>query len=377
MSSSQEAETAESLSTPPNPPKLDREACKKGSKRTPNDRVWAHRISDLRSYSGRYWSPSMAKIAGAQHNLPSYLERLFDADWQQYDEPDPRKLRVWPVLTVQEGVECNDELLALKDERGKDCSSKDGDVSTDEKENLNAAVPKLEQRIATHLLPEILIVDDCSVPPIGQGSHADVYQAHLTLDERFQLVAQPTQPPTVRVAAKIPYGNQTDLGMLEHEARMYNAFPQYLSEDWSGFNAIGEAFSPSLSEAPLVSVTAVVPKFYGYFVPDEQLDGARPILLMEECGNPIEPESLSPRERMICFVFPHTLYNEGFIQNSFYARNILVQPGPLTHPPDQRSLKTPSFRVIDFGRCKSWDDLLGDRIDAVAVQKTRFSEEVA
>lgn len=206
-----------------------------------------------------------------------------------------------------------------------------------------------------------------SVQRIGQGSHADVYQAHLTLDGRFRLVThQPTsetvEPATVRVATKIPSGNDDDLAMLEHEARMYNAFPDHLSEDWSGFNAITNAVTYELDSDGRVPATAIVPKFYGYFIPSEQpaeeLSRARPILLMEECGHPIDPKDLTTEQRLICFAFPHRLSHEGFIQNSFYTRNILVQPGPLTHPPNQRSMETPSFRVVDFGRCQWWCDLL-------------------
>ena len=33
-----------------------------------------------------------------------------------------------------------------------------------------------------------------------------------------------------------------------------------------------------------------------------------------------------------------------------YERNVLVQPGPLTVPPSNRSLDEPSYRIIDFGR---------------------------
>lgn len=43
------------------------------------------------------------------------------------------------------------------------------------------------------------------------------------------------------------------------------------------------------------------------------------------------------------------------IQGSFYVRNIMIQPGPLTAPPEKRTLDTPSFRIIDFGRGASWD----------------------
>ena len=48
------------------------------------------------------------------------------------------------------------------------------------------------------------------------------------------------------------------------------------------------------------------------------------------------------------------LHYAHFIQNSFYVRNILVQPGPLTAPPHKRSKKTPSFRLIDFGRAMEY-----------------------
>ncbi|KAJ7627523.1 hypothetical protein DFH06DRAFT_728746 [Mycena polygramma] len=200
-----------------------------------------------------------------------------------------------------------------------------------------------------------------SAPCIGQGSHSAVYQAHLILDERFRLATQQSTSEVsrpVRVAAKIPANNDYDLTMLENEAQTYTAFPEHLSEDWSGFNAIGEAVSSYTNGR--VPATAVVPKFYGYFVPYEQLETgrARPILLLEDCGRPIEPRHLKPQDRNICFTFLHSLYRAGFIQNSFYERNLLVQPGPLTHPPDQRSTETPSFRLVDFGRAQRWDDFL-------------------
>lgn len=57
---------------------------------------------------------------------------------------------------------------------------------------------------------------------------------------------------------------------------------------------------------------------------------------------------------MECFSLLQRLHHEDFLQNSFHRRNILVQPGPLTAPPIQRSHKQPSFRIIDFGRTKDW-----------------------
>ena len=46
------------------------------------------------------------------------------------------------------------------------------------------------------------------------------------------------------------------------------------------------------------------------------------------------------------------LHEAGFLQGSVHPRNILVQPGPLTLPPSERSRESPSFRIIDFGRAE-------------------------
>jgi hypothetical protein len=46
------------------------------------------------------------------------------------------------------------------------------------------------------------------------------------------------------------------------------------------------------------------------------------------------------------------LHHADVLQQSAYARNMVVQPGPLTVPPHQRSMDTPSFRIIDFGRAE-------------------------
>ena len=57
------------------------------------------------------------------------------------------------------------------------------------------------------------------------------------------------------------------------------------------------------------------------------------------------------------------------VQGSFYVRNIMCQPGPLTEPPEKRSYDTPSFRIIDFGRGKSWEWELKEERD---LEKRRF-----
>ena len=40
----------------------------------------------------------------------------------------------------------------------------------------------------------------------------------------------------------------------------------------------------------------------------------------------------------------------NIIQGSFYVRNVLVQPGPLSAPVEERSMDEPSFRLVSLGR---------------------------
>ncbi len=46
----------------------------------------------------------------------------------------------------------------------------------------------------------------------------------------------------------------------------------------------------------------------------------------------------------------HRLHEAKFTQGSMHRGNVVIQPGPLNVPRANRSLDTPSFRIIDFGR---------------------------
>ena len=45
-------------------------------------------------------------------------------------------------------------------------------------------------------------------------------------------------------------------------------------------------------------------------------------------------------------------------------RNVMIQPGPLTLPPELRSFRSPSFRLIDFGRGERFEGTAKDGEDA-------------
>ena len=56
--------------------------------------------------------------------------------------------------------------------------------------------------------------------------------------------------------------------------------------------------------------------------------------------------------RMFCTLLTILFHDAGFVHSAPTADKILVQPGPLTVPPSQRSFGDPSWRLIDFG-CRS------------------------
>ena len=44
------------------------------------------------------------------------------------------------------------------------------------------------------------------------------------------------------------------------------------------------------------------------------------------------------------------MHEAGFVQNSEFPRNVLMQAGPLSAPSAHRHRSTPRFRLINFGR---------------------------
>jgi hypothetical protein len=65
------------------------------------------------------------------------------------------------------------------------------------------------------------------------------------------------------------------------------------------------------------------------------------------------------------------LHDARFTQGSVYPRNVVVQPGPLTDPPAERSFDDPSYRIIDFGRGVCYDGVESDDSDEMLSQELR------
>ncbi|RDB22907.1 hypothetical protein Hypma_009825 [Hypsizygus marmoreus] len=180
------------------------------------------------------------------------------------------------------------------------------------------------------------------------------------------IMPPPPVPPTakVRVVAKLSIRGDEQ---LEQEATNYQDFDRHLFEHWSGLNVMPPMHDP-------FPVGALVPQFYGYYVPEEEEDVEMgegddpasayergylsPILLMEECGRPVHVSDLGIDEKNEVRSLIHRFHHADWTHGSIYARNILAQHGPLNVPPAERvyekEKRVLSFRLIDFGRSSKY-----------------------
>ncbi|KAF7311586.1 hypothetical protein MKEN_01061300 [Mycena kentingensis (nom. inval.)] len=179
------------------------------------------------------------------------------------------------------------------------------------------------------------------------------WQTPLRGDNCSHLLAKYTSgenkaPPTtsVRVCAKLSVRGDRH---LKREAKVYQALPAHLAEHYSGFNIVRPSPEP-------VPVGAVVPQFYGYYAPPVASSSTylSPIMLLEDCGAPIEPRLLTADQKKECWSLLYRLHEADWLQQSVAPRNIVMQPGPLTVSQGSRSGSGTAadmrFRVIDFGR---------------------------
>lgn len=92
------------------------------------------------------------------------------------------------------------------------------------------------------------------------------------------------------------YDDESHTAHLRQEAQNYSEFPDHLYEHWNGYNIIAPCHDP-------LPVGAVVPQFYGYYVPDESNAPIKegkfmsPILLLEHCGKQVRMKDLTLEER--------------------------------------------------------------------------------
>ncbi|KAF4588054.1 hypothetical protein AB1N83_012490 [Pleurotus pulmonarius] len=209
-----------------------------------------------------------------------------------------------------------------------------------------------------------------SLRPSSPRGKYNIFRGAMRFD--IPLLAD-TPDRSTGVVVKIADPNEIE--KLADEAQIYNkiygvARPQpdnlvydypsdagsqrHLMEEWTGYNLL-----PPYIQYP-VPVSAVVPKFYGYYEPEapgndrgggEKL-GA--ILLLEDCGTPVALNTLSKDHKTTCLSLLARLHIHGYLYNSHLSK-ILVQPGPLEKKPDRRGMEEPRFRIIGMGSAMAFE----------------------
>ncbi|KAI0719744.1 hypothetical protein C8T65DRAFT_634977 [Cerioporus squamosus] len=197
-------------------------------------------------------------------------------------------------------------------------------------------------------------------------SHSTVKRAAFTFDGKCD-----------KVVAKFPQDTCGAHHRVHHEAFVYEAFPPYISEYFRFIPDNDDEPSAAASEpvvpkgkAPKkggkfkrilrkvvkvvkdgendsmmpksIIIPPVVPKFYG-------TNWARPILLTEDCGEPVDVDMMSVQDKELCALPMKFLHDVAFVHQGIAPSKFLVQPGPLTVPPERRSWAFPSYRVVGFG----------------------------
>ena len=205
-------------------------------------------------------------------------------------------------------------------------------------------------------------------------STKDSYVAVIRIDPPFSYESQKTcthkdQAPVPRTAkftvvAKLSIENDLHLA---REATNYQSFPERFFHHYNGYSIIGQLHA-------IVPTNAVVPQFYGYYTPKNDQKGnpgyLSPILLLEHCGEPIDPDELSVEDQEECASLLLRFQRAGWLHESFAPRNFLVQLGKPTEFPLVRQIKPePSFRLIDFGRSRKYYNVGEKRAEEIEALK--------
>ena len=315
-------------------------------KRAPNGIVWGHSTADLFMIQRipnvnvvTCWSRSMIKEFG---------ERPIDDG----DEPHmPRIRRPYPLLKIDKDVDCPDSWMYSCFDEGSEhgdpipVEGPKGAKGKHKQEYIHLGKDGyihrcLEEHIPQQFFPDRLIVTDPfslafgegKIPKeegeleqepwiyerlypsfprdfsadrfaedpvtaglyldpeqvVGVGHHSNVYRATLTLPKGL---SARTPGGKVTVVAKTAFCRPEHRSFLHSEAKIFSSFPNHLSEEWCGYNVVSPLSWP-------VPVGPVVPKFYGYYMPVGEKKGSlSPILLMEECGTPVDPRKLTPEQK--------------------------------------------------------------------------------
>lgn len=145
-------------------------------------------------------------------------------------------------------------------------------------ENINSSTPTATAKITDNPIP----ISQCL------SSHQSLAGAII--------------PDKLSVAVKVPYASSEAEDFVRNEAKIYTLLPDGLSRTYNGYTMPPRArgWTPQ-------ATSAICPKFYGYYVPeDTKADKHRkPILLMEKCGIPVPDRMSVPKKKSIRLTDEH------------------------------------------------------------------------
>lgn len=127
---------------------------------------------------------------------------------------------------------------------------------------------------------------------LGSGHWSNVYKASFKLPSTLTAAHSPNGH--VIVAAKLHDGGYEAKNHLKNEGMVYSQLPESLMQDYCGYATFPHKGNPSCCRNP-VPLGPVVPKFYGYYVPEGQ--SGSPILLLEHCGKSLAGRCSSVAEK--------------------------------------------------------------------------------
>lgn len=129
------------------------------------------------------------------------------------------------------------------------------------------------------------------------GSPDGVCCSHIPAESRHEF--NHPSVTTLSVTAKLSIENDSHLA---REANNYQNFPDHFFEHWNGFNIIRPLKTPQ-------PIPPLVPQFYGYYVPESSQEKAycSPILLLEGCGKPADPDTLKRAQKCVIFSVIHLI----------------------------------------------------------------------
>ena len=268
---------------------------------------------------------------------PSHMAGRGNHSFAYHAEWDiPRDLLVPDVLCRQCVIDEAQKIIAAEDAEGTDpkWTTRRGEVvlkkyvqpefvtTMHEEPDIYVLRERIELTTFVYEGPVRIIRTTVGYQNLARGG----YCVHLSEDDRFK---HPLRT-TVRVTAKLSMQGDAH---LNRESRNYQAFPDHFFQHWNGYNVV-----PPLHEP--VPVGALVPQYYGHYIPDEDIpvrkekraavvdevcrsdvvdvdddasmasepatDGNEdededeeifryrsPIILMENCGSPIDIDALN------------------------------------------------------------------------------------